>query len=169
MAPFICDRCGKCCVSLGQSITIERQLNERDYYCRSKIDHAIFLAHVDEEFREEIADEFLAAGSSPGDTGKNPCRFLRRSPSGTRYCCAIYATRPKVCQDFLCYHMLIRTRDGAICGRVIGKTTLRTEDPELEQIWNVEVNPVPFTNALEWIKQVTAILAGHGYRAESVE
>lgn len=169
MAPFTCDRCGKCCVSLGQSITIERQLNDRDYYCRSKIDHAIFLAHVDEEFREEIADEFLAAESSPGDTGKNPCRFLRMSPSGTGYCCAIYATRPKVCQNFLCYHMLIRTRDGVICGRVIGKTTLRTEDPDLEQIWNVEVNPVPFTNALEWIKQVTAILAGHGYRAEPVE
>lgn len=169
MVPFTCDRCGKCCVSLGPSIMIERQLNDRDYYCRSRIDNTLFLAHVEGEFRDEIADEFLAAGPSLDDGEKKPCCFLRKSPSGTGFSCAIYRTRPKVCQDFQCYHMLICNREGAVCGRVIGKNTLRTEDFDLQKIWNNQVISVPCGNKPEWTRQVTAILADHGYRAEPVE
>ncbi len=169
MAPFTCNRCGKCCVSLGQSITIERQLNDRDYYCRSAIDNTIFLVHVDEKFREEIADEFLAAGPHPNYGEKKPCPFLRSGPPGAGSSCAIYTTRPDICRNFRCYRMLIRNQVGAVCGKVIGKNTLRTEDPNLEKLWNVLVIPIPFGNSFEWTKQVTAILADHGYRAEPVE
>jgi hypothetical protein len=65
MAVFECDRCGKCCVSLATLITIERQLNERDYYCRCKIDKGIFLARVDPAYRGENADECTDGDSVP--------------------------------------------------------------------------------------------------------
>ncbi len=121
MAEFVCDLCGKCCVSLGPLITIERQLNEQDYYCHSKIDHSLFLAHVDPAYSEEIADEYSGESDTPSGPEKNPCRFLRKSRQGAGYHCAIYSTRPKVCRDFRCYRMLIYNTEGKVCWPGDGK------------------------------------------------
>lgn len=169
MGAFICDRCGKCCVSLGQHIIIERQLNERDYYCRSKIDNTRFPVSVDPAFREEIADE-VAAGDTPG-TGREtkPCRFLRKDPSGEGSCCAIYASRPAVCRNFRCYHTVIRNREGTVCGKVAGKNSLRTGDPVLAGVWDSSMGAIPSSDAAGWRQRVAAILAEHGYTAEPAE
>jgi len=169
MAEFECDRCGKCCVSLGPLITIERQLNDRDYYCRCKIDNAIFLARVDPAFRGEIADDFAESGTTPPGPEKKSCRFLRKDREGEGTVCVIYASRPKVCRDFHCYRMIIRTREGKICGRVIGKNTLRTEDAILESLWREHVLKIPFGDPVAWTKNVAGILAKHGYCADPVE
>lgn len=169
MAVFECNRCGKCCVSLGPHITIERQLNDRDYYCRSIIDNAIFPARVDSEYREEIADEYETGVPLPSGTEKKSCRFLRKERQGDGTICAIYQTRPKLCRDFRCYRMLIHTREGTISGRVIGKNTIRTDDAALEKLWNGQVAAIPYGDPVEWTKNVVRILAKNGYRADSVE
>jgi Fe-S-cluster containining protein len=169
MAVFECDRCGKCCVSLGRHITIERQLNDRDYYCRSVIDNAIFLAHVDPKYREEIADEFETGNTCHPSPEKKTCRFVRKNAEGEGTVCTVYATRPKVCRDFRCYRMLIRTREGTICGRVIGKNTIRTEDVALEKLWNGEVTTISYGDPAAWTKKMAGILAEHGYCADPVE
>jgi uncharacterized protein len=168
MAEFICDMCGKCCVSLGSLITIERQLNEQDYYCRSKIDNTIFLAHVDPAYSEEIADEFTGGGEAHTGPEKKSCRFLRKIRNGEENRCAIYSTRPKVCRDFRCYRMLIYNNEGKVCGRVIGKNTLRTEDRALEGLWRERASSVPYANPDVWNEKISAILAEHGYRADVV-
>jgi Fe-S-cluster containining protein len=147
---------------------VERQLNDRDYYCRSVIDNVIFHAHVDPEYREEIADEFETAGAFH-DLERKICRFLRKNHDSNGTVCAIYATRPKVCRDFRCYRMLIRTRKGTICGRVIGKNTLHTEDAALEKLWTAHVAVIPYGDPAAWTKNVAAILAENGYYADSVE
>jgi Fe-S-cluster containining protein len=169
MGVFECDRCGKCCVSLGPLITIERQLNERDYYCRCKIDNAIFLAHVDPGYHEEIADEFAAGGLDRNSTDKKPCTFLRKNPDDDGTTCAIYTSRPAVCRDFRCYRMLLRNKEGAICGRVIGKNTIRTEDAALKKIWDEEVAAIPYGDAVAWTKIVAGILVKYSYCADPVE
>ena len=169
MAAFECDRCGKCCVSLGPHILIERQLNDRDYYCRCNIDNSIFLAHVDREYCDEIADEFEVAGNSPAGPEKKPCVFLRKDRQGDGALCTIYSTRPKICMDFRCYRMLIYNRAGNLSGRVIGKNTLRSEDTALNNLWNERVAPVPYGDTAAWIAKVTALLAEQSYRAEVAE
>jgi uncharacterized protein len=169
MAAFECDRCGKCCISLGRHITIERQLNDRDYYCRSTIDNAIFPVHVDPAYREEIADEFTTAESEPISPEKRPCTFLRKNPEGDGTACAIYAMRPKVCRDFRCYHMVIRNLEGTVSGKVMGKSTLRTDDAALENLWNERVAAIPSGDAAVWRKNVVRILSENNYRTEVVE
>jgi uncharacterized protein len=169
MVAFACDRCGKCCVSLGHLVTIDRQLNDRDYYCHGKIDNAIFLAHVDPDFCEEIADEFAEGIVAHSGHEKKPCLFLRKNFQNDTALCAIYSTRPKVCKDFRCYHTLIYNREGMICGKVIGKNTLRTDDPAIEKLWNGQVVPIPCGDPAAWIKRVAGVLAYHSYRAETVE
>ncbi len=76
--------CGKCCLGLGTLITVERQLNERDYYCRSKIDNAIFLAHVDPAYSEEIADEFLEEDNMHFRSGKKTVHIPAKEPDQWR-------------------------------------------------------------------------------------
>jgi uncharacterized protein len=169
MAVFECDRCGKCCVSLGPLITIERQLNDRDYYCRCKIDNAIFLARVDPVFREEIADDFTESGTAPPGPEKKSCQFLRKDPDGEGMVCAIYASRPKVCRGFRCYRMIIRAREGTILGWVIGKNSIKTEDAVLENLWKEDVAKIPYGDSAVWTKAVAGILAEHGYCADPVE
>jgi len=169
MASFICDRCGKCCVSLGRHITIERQLSDRDYYCRCAIDNTVFPASVDPEFREDVAGEYETGEPCHDNPDLKPCIFSRKSQDGKGTTCAIYATRPKVCREFRCYRMLIRNREGAICGRVIGKNTLRTEDPVLQGLWDARVTALPSGNPAAWTRSVSAILGEYGYRAEAVE
>lgn len=169
MTVFECDLCGKCCVSLGPLITIERQLNDRDYYCRCQIDNTIFPASVDPAYREEIADELPDEGAVHPVNDKKSCRFLRKNRQGDGTTCAIYLTRPKVCRDFRCYRMLIRTPEGRICGRVIGKNTLRTEDAALKKLWDEEVAAIPYSDPAAWTKNVAGILAEYGYCADPVE
>lgn len=169
MADFECNRCGKCCASLGPHISIERQLSDREYYCRSKIDNAIFPVHVNPEYRMEIADDFAAGTLNRNSLDKTPCSFLRKNPDGGGTACAIYTTRPTVCRDFRCFRMLIRNRQGAVCGRVIGKNSLRTEDTSLEKLWNEQVAAIPCGDMDLWLMKVTRILVDHDYGADPVD
>ena len=169
MARFVCNRCEKCCVSLGPLITIERQLDDKDYYCRCKIDNSLFLAHVDPAFSEEIAYEYSADNCVPPGAGKNPCRFLRRDQGSKETTCTIYTSRPKICRDFRCYRVLIYNGDGQICGRMTGKNTLCTKDPFLEKLWKECITTIPTGDPCAWNENVTRILVEQGYRAETVE
>lgn len=169
MVAFHCDRCGKCCTSLGPLISIKRQLNDRDYYCHNMIDNTIFPVQVDAAFREEFSDEFITRSTAPASTEMRGCPFLRKDPRGDSTTCAIYQTRPKVCRDFRCFRMLILNREGIVCGRVIGKNTLRTGDTCLETLWNGKVVALPYGDTDAWTKKVTGLLNEHGYRADPVE
>ena len=169
MARFVCNRCEKCCASLGPLITIERQLNDQDYYCRCKIDNSLFLAHVNPEFSEEIAHEIAADDCVPPGAGKNPCRFLRKNQGSQEMTCTIYASRPKVCRDFRCYRVLIYNGDGQVCGKVTGKNTLCTEDPSLEKLWKERITAIPTGDLCAWNENVAGVLVKRGYRAETAE
>jgi hypothetical protein len=149
MAKFDCDWCGKCCVSFGEFIKIERQLTEKDYYCRYGITGEIFPVHVQPEFADEIDEEF--ADSDPKKTGssRKGCIFMRKNPEGKGFACAIYPTRPNICREFECYRMLIHHQpDGEMRGKVIGINELRTHDEILAAIWNEKIAhlPHPFNN-----------------------
>ncbi len=165
MAEFVCNRCGKCCASLGRHIRIERQLNERDYYCRNNLDRTVFPVCVDAEYREEIAEDYENR-SVPGDA---PCIFLRKNRSGEGSVCAVYASRPNVCREFRCYRILIRDPDGTLRGKVVGKHTLRTEDRVLEGLWTRYLEQVPFRDTREWSEGILRMLGEHGYRAETAD
>jgi hypothetical protein len=65
--------------------------------------------------------------------------------------------------------MVIYNAGGKVCGRVIGKHTLRTEDTTLEDLWGERVSQVPHANPVLWNEKVSAILAERGYRADVVE
>ena len=143
---------------------------EQDYYCKNTITEEVFPVHVAPEFAGELDEDITtgaAACSRPG------CVFLRRNPAGPGQVCAIYPTRPRLCREFRCYHMVIFNTRGEPAGRMVGRADIQTADPVLVRIWNDEVKPPPCPatpwDEPAWVQRVYAILAKHGYRGEVVE
>ncbi len=144
MAKFDCTWCGKCCMSFGEFIKIERQLNDRDYYCRYDITNEIFPVHVQSEFADEIGDKFLEQDETGKGSHIKGCVFMSKNPAGKGVACAIYPTRPNICREFKCYRMLIHhTSSGEIRGRIIGINELRTKDEILAAIWKEKIATLP--------------------------
>jgi hypothetical protein len=174
MVSFVCDGCGKCCRSLGRYITIERQLNSRDYYCRNGMTREIFPVHVAAEFADAIDETFTdgPTGSEAGHEYNGRCIFQQPEPRGKGFVCAIYETRPRVCRDFRCYRLIIFDKSGTEAGRGVGRADIRTADPVLALIWNNEIrgiieNTQPDSDTT-LLQKILAILASHGYRGEPV-
>jgi hypothetical protein len=173
MAEFVCDWCGKCCRSFGEFIRIERQLTERDYYCRYGITNDLFFVHVQPEYAEDISGSFLDQKQGSRSPEKK-CPFLRKNPAGNGFVCTIYPTRPPVCREFRCYRMLIHNREGQQVGKVIGQNEIRTTDETLATIWKEHISHLPHTHKPPepdpaWVTNVLAILDHHGYRGDPVE
>lgn len=162
MVAFNCFRCGKCCASYGQFITIERKLTDRDYYCRYGIKNEMFSAHVEGDYTVSYPTD------STGKTLTKGCPFLKKNLSGDGFACAIYATRPQVCKEFRCYRMLVYDREGHECGRLMGTHDLKTDDETLARIWEEEIVPLSDLKASLPEKRIIDILAVHGYRGEPV-
>jgi Fe-S-cluster containining protein len=164
MVKFECDWCGKCCRSFGEFIKIERQLTDRDYYCRNGIKNETFLAHIEGDYENSQPLD------SPEGTPAKGCPFMRRNPAGRGIACAIYATRPHICRDFRCYRMVIVDHEGHECGRIMGRNDLKTSDELLERIWKEHIVPsLPYHSDTRWEKAVIEALATHGYLGKCVE
>ncbi len=58
MVKFECDLCGKCCASFGEFITVERQITDKDYFCRYGITDELFQVHVLPDYADEFASTF---------------------------------------------------------------------------------------------------------------
>ena len=145
MARFECTLCGRCCSSFGEFITIERQITERDYYCRYGITNELFQAHMEPQFADGFADEFEDLMNKGRDAvPKQGCIFLYRNPDGMGFVCRIYPTRPSICREFICYRMLIYHQEsGELRGRIIGINELRTNDEILAALWKEKIAHIP--------------------------
>jgi uncharacterized protein len=164
MSQFDCNWCGKCCQSFGEFIRIERQVTERDYFCRYGITNELFPIHVLPEFSDDIEEEFEEQAEGNTSESHKGCIFMRKNPEGRGFACAIYPTRPTICREFICYRMLIHhPASGEIRGRVIGINELRTHDEVLQAIWNEKIANLPHPFAT----QHDAVQHSHGPGAQA--
>ena len=195
MAKFECDRCGKCCRSFGEFITVERQLSSSDYYCRFGITRELFLVHVEPEYADALAEEYDLEGENGGENRKKKCIFLQKDRHVDGFTCAIYPARPRICREFQCYRMVIYNTERQLCGRVIGLNELKTADENLAKLWKEKVAHLPprasrslphlthkhmhpdteshihgsHVNDTAWADTVITILKTHGYYGDNVE
>ncbi len=154
MATFVCTRCGKCCMSLGRHIRIERSLSPVQHYIRNAISGEVTNVTIQPERRSLFSEE-----PDPGW-----CPFLRKDPGGL-FVCTIYGNRPSVCRDFRCRTAVITGPEGTEAGYVSGTASLTTRDPVLEALWTNLKRQIPGTGP-DWIRQVQRELADHGYTLE---
>jgi uncharacterized protein len=195
MMKFECDHCGKCCRSFGQFITIERQLSNRDYYCRFGVTKEIFLVHTEPEYAGAIAEEYDQQEGSREEINRKKCIFLQKDRQNDGFTCAIYPARPRICREFQCYRMVIYNSQGELCGRVIGRNELKTLDKNLATLWKENLAHIPppaysspahlpykhkhpdteshihgsHVNDSAWVDTVVTILKAYGYHGDPVE
>jgi len=148
MALFTCTRCGKCCMSLGRHIRIERSISPVQHYVRDAISGEVTLVSIHPHNRARFSEEAPEGG----------CPFLRMDGDAT-FTCTIYGMRPRTCREFRCRTMVIRGPDGQEAGYVKGRRTLVTTDPVLEALWQ-EIPP----DAGDAV--IAGVLGRHGYHAE---
>lgn len=146
--PFRCTDCGRCCASLGRSISVERRVTGRHYDCREAVWREAFRAEVEEEHRSAV----------PSPTG---CPFLVHLSPG-RSTCACHATRPRLCREYRCASMRAFDRDGAERGHVGGRRSLLSDDPALQSLWDAGDGEDDTT----WRKRIETALVDAGYRVE---
>lgn len=163
MAKFECSWCGKCCMSFGKFITIERNLTDRDYYCRLGITNELFLAHVQADFADDFSDH------REHDAHPEHCVFMRENRSGKGFVCTIYPTRPSLCREFKCYRMLVYDKEGKVIGRLMGRNEIKTSDDALNRLWQEKVLFMPHNDDAAWLDAVQHILSGAGYSSELCE
>ena len=155
MAVFICTKCGNCCRAIGPQIEIERRLGSRDCYCRFRLTGERSLVHLEPGFSLPDEDE-------PAETGV--CPFLVEGEGGAT--CTVYATRPRWCRDYQCVTMQIAGRQGDRIGKVSGRRSLSTVDPELQACWEQQVRPLTSPDDGAWLQQAGAILRRAGYQVK---
>jgi hypothetical protein len=156
LVTFTCSRCGKCCLNFGPYLRIERELEEGRYYCHCSLSGEYFFARL---------------GGPEGEVPEKPsiseslhsCPFLRLENPGT-YRCAIYATRPNFCRNYRCSVMDILDVRGKRRGRVGGRRSLMSSDPDLLTLWQKEIQSLSIESDMAWREHVTAILEGNDYQ-----
>jgi uncharacterized protein len=161
MAKFDCNWCSKCCEDFGEFITIERQMDDCDYYCRYGITDEIFPVHVQPEYADDIEEEFMNMDPKAADRpARKGCIFSRKNPQHPGLACAIYDTRPTICREFKCYRMLIHHKTSPeLRGRIIGINELRTHDEALQAIWEEKIAHLP--HPIHGLNPDKKIIHGH--------
>ena len=152
MAQFVCTRCGKCCLSLGRHIRIERSISSAQHYCRIAVTGELLPVTVSPQHRDLF---------SSGERDSSWCPFLRKE-GGDLYTCTVHETLPRLCREFRCRTMQIYDRDGRVAGYVKGRRSLISEDRNLASLWS----EIPADSGHAAIKE---ILKRYGYRAEPLE
>jgi uncharacterized protein len=156
---FSCTRCGKCCISLGKHIRIERKAGPRDYYCRDMISGNLSAVHIDSPYVP-----FFLEKSVDNAGEENQCPFLVLMPEG--YACAVYPTRPLICREFQCCRMRIFSPDGLVAGTIKGRRSLVTNNRQIQDLWDNRIKTVELENDGQWDMLVKRILEDEGFTVE---
>jgi Fe-S-cluster containining protein len=157
MGRFACSRCGKCCQNFGPYLRVERELDEGQYYCHCSLTGEYFFARVIGGIKRDFMQK-ESVSENP-----YPCPFLCREDRGS-YVCAIYPSRPAFCRDYRCSSMDIFEINGERRGRVGGRKSLISSDPELLALWQQEIGPLSELSDSSWRETVKVILERGGYR-----
>ena len=96
--PFICKRCGNCCLNLTDAF--QCCVDQEDVEMWEKNERADILEWVDPidvGHGEKVYDIWI----SP-KTGEDVprCPWLRKLPKSNKYSCRIHKVKPKVCREY---------------------------------------------------------------------
>jgi hypothetical protein len=157
--PIRCYKCGKCCTTLGHSITIE-QTTSTEIIGKSAITgekiHIPRTTNLDDAFADRsIFTQYPDA-----------CPFLHQENENIWICLA-YTAMPSHCKALECYVMLILHPDGSVAGKIRAKRTLATEDPSLKELYDTVLVGIPAKEDVVWHKKARKVLISNGYKVKT--
>ena len=159
MTEFVCTFCGRCCMGMGRYVKITGIMGEGRYAARHDLSKESFFATLDRNFRGK---------SNPLNRNTPPewCPFLAKADDEGNYLCSIHDTAPSFCKNFKCCTCRIFKSDGNPVGMVKGRSTLVTDDSELEKLWDGAVNAALNLDLEEQKVKIAEILKDSGYKVD---
>ena len=91
------------------------------------------------------------------------CPFLYPAQDDEPASCTVHQSRPDVCREVFCCHLLIIDGEGRRVGRVMGTRHLCPETPQLEELWETRVRTIKVNDDTVWEERVVGILIDAGY------
>jgi hypothetical protein len=156
MGNHSCSRCGRCCIGLGKHMSIAASLSSRSHYLKVGVTGEVIPVNIPPESRD------LFSQKDPEHYDPAWCPFLRRAGAGN-FCCTIYPDRPGLCRHYACFSMIITDPSGKQVGRVVGRRTLESDDPDLVQVWNGQVKGIPDSDLAVWRLKAEKMLKDAGF------
>ena len=157
--PFRCYKCGKCCTTLGRSITLE-QSTGTSIIGKSAITGEVIRIPYTAELNEKLSDHSIF------NTYPDACPFLRQETEKIWFCLA-YAVMPSHCKALECYVMLILHPDGSVAGKIRAKRTISTEDSILKELYDTHLVHISAKEDIIWQKEAKKVLLSKGYKVKS--
>ncbi|MDD1684245.1 MAG: YkgJ family cysteine cluster protein [Methanoregula sp.] len=154
---FACRRCGDCCGTMGEIISIQEQIRPFEFRIRfTNCEERIVT--VDPDKQELFGDQGQPVEKSIS------CPFFRRTETREGIC-TIHASRPELCRSYACFRILILGPDGNKTGRVpVGTRSLVTAERALLALWDTEIRDVFLPGEDEWEECVEGIFTRAGYQ-----
>ncbi|MDD1687415.1 MAG: YkgJ family cysteine cluster protein [Methanoregula sp.] len=143
---------------MGDVIGIKEQAGPSEYIIWFKI--------TGEERRVWIDPEKQDLFDSQDIRKRRPmaCPFLRETTHGT-VICTVHYTRPDLCRQYSCFHILVLRPGGERLGRVVDASRyFTTMDPDLRAVWNREIAGIEIPDEALWEEHVEKTLTRAGYQ-----
>lgn len=154
---FVCQRCGDCCSTMGEIISIQEQIRPFEFRI-GYTNGEERLVCVDLDKRELFCHQQQVEKKSLA------CPFLRQRESHERIC-TVHASRPELCRMYLCSRILILDPEGKRAGRVLhGTRSFITEDEALLDLWSRSIRDVAVPDDEQWEKTIEDVFTRAGYR-----
>jgi len=155
---FSCQRCGECCSSMGEIISIQKQIASQEF--------RILITPTGEEYHIEIDTDKQDLFRKQDSEKSHPmaCPFLRETPEGMAIC-TVHHSRPEVCRQYSCFRILILDDQGKKVGRVMDASRYCTSmDEHLNRIWRTEISGVTIPDETAWEEYVDQVFSRAGFR-----
>lgn len=155
--PFECSQCGECCSHLGLVHTIEEEYGNYHFLVRNQ--------YTGKRDRVVIDPDKIALFNDHSIFSERPeaCPFFRFDHAALKGYCTVHMTRPEICRDYGCWHMLILDSKGKRAGRIMCQRFLASEDERLTRLFEEQINGIVESDDTAWDEQVKRVLASAGY------
>ena len=154
---FTCQRCGECCSTMGEIISIHEEIAPFTYRIWYSTTFEERVVTIDPDKR----DLFLSG--KPAMELPLACPFLRKR-SASEVVCTVHQSRPELCRQYSCFRLLVLGTDGKKIGRFLEGTRYFTStSPDILKIWDKEGANLNDLDDSEWEDAVDLIFSRNGY------
>jgi hypothetical protein len=155
--PFECSQCGECCSHLGLVHIIQEDYGDYRFLVNNQYTGEKTTVAVDPDKIALFSDKSIFLERLEA------CPFLRYDRARTKGYCTVHLTRPEICRDYGCWHLLILDAGGKRAGRIMGQRHLASEDDALTRLFEEHVNHLVEPDDAAWDERVIRVLVAAGY------
>ncbi len=154
---FECSQCGECCTHLGLVHVIKEDRGDYHFLINNQYTGEKTLVTIDPDKIGLFLDKSIF------EQRPEACPFFRYDAPSAKGYCTIHLTRPDICRDYGCWHLLILDSTGKRAGRIMYQRHLASEDEALTRLFEDQINHLEESDDEAWDERVVRILVGAGY------